>query len=111
MIWLLIHGPGSADIREKSFDELFPYIELKIPGVVDGYQDVQKLPDPRLIKTHLAAKFFQRQLQQNETCPRIIVVLRQPLDVLVSFYHFHKMWVSLTHWGRDKMDAISQTTY
>ena len=91
IVWLLQNGPGSADKREQSFEELFPYLELHDAGKT-GYEIAESLPRPHLLKTHFHAKFFKRQLEGNSACPRIIVVLRNPKDLLVSFYHFHKMW-------------------
>ena len=94
MVYLVLNGPGSAETREKSFDELFPYFEFTGARNVNGFENAKKLSDPRPLKSHLAAKFFHRQLDEGATCPRLIVVLRNPMDLLVSFYHFHHVYVS-----------------
>jgi len=91
IIWVLKHGPGSADARQQSFDELFPYMEMNVDGK-PGLGFVKQLSDPRTIKTHLHAKFFKKQLEGKSPCPRFVVVLRNPKDLLVSLYNFLKMW-------------------
>ena len=53
---------------------------------------MKKIPKPRLIKTHLPATFFKRQLEGKSTCPKFVVVMRNPKDLLTSYYHFHKSW-------------------
>lgn len=90
IIWSLLHGPGTADKRGKPMDEVFPFLELNALGT-PGIEQIKSLPHPRLIKTHLQTKFFKRQLKGRSPCPKIIVVIRDPKDVLVSYYHFLKM--------------------
>lgn len=87
IVWSIIHGPGAADKREKSMDEVFPFMELSAFGA-DGLELLKTLPNPRLIKTHLQAKFFKRQLEGHSPCPKIIVIIRNPKDTLLSFFLF-----------------------
>ena len=47
---------------------------------------------PRLIKTHLHSLYFKRQLGNRSSCPKFIVVQRDPKDVLISYYYFHRSW-------------------
>ena len=92
IIYCLQHGPGASERRDKSLDEVFPYLELLFPGMFNGLEEIKALPRPRLIKTHLHPSYFKRQLENETTCPRFVVVLRNPKDVLTSYYHFHKTW-------------------
>ena len=92
IIYCLQHGPGASERRDKSLDEVFPYLEILFPGMFNGLEEIKALPRPRLIKTHLHPSYFKRQLEDETTCPRFVVVLRNPKDVLTSYYHFHKTW-------------------
>ena len=60
-----------------------------------GLKILEDMPSPRLIKTHLRRDFFVQPLAQKN---KIIIVLRNVKDVLVSFYH-HYPQVSFE--GRD----------
>ena len=92
IIYCVQHGPGASERRDKSLDEVFPYIEFSLPGECSGLEVMKTLPKPRLIKTHLPVSFFKRQLESQSTCPKFVVVMRNPKDVLTSYYHFHKSW-------------------
>jgi len=101
IVWLLQHGPGSADTREQSFEELFPFLEMYVEEK-SGLERIEEIAEPRLIKTHLNTGFYQRQLSGESPCPKFIVVLREPRDLLVSYYKFHLMygppWNSTRSW-------------
>ena len=49
--------------------------------------DVIMSPHPRLIKTHLPETFFTSQVRGQTV--KVILMIRNPLDTLVSFYHFY----------------------
>jgi len=91
IVWLLRHGPGSADTRTQSFEEVFPFLEFSADGI-SGLERIKHIADPKLIKTHLYAQFYKRQLTGTSTCPKFIVVLREPRDLLVSYYKFYLMY-------------------
>ena len=90
IIYCVQHGPGASERRDKSLEEVFPYVEFSFPGECCGLEILKTLPNPRLMKTHLPASFFKRQLESQSTCPKFVVVMRNPKDVLTSYYHFHK---------------------
>uniref|UniRef100_F7DNI6 Sulfotransferase n=1 Tax=Monodelphis domestica TaxID=13616 RepID=F7DNI6_MONDO len=46
-----------------------------------------KIPEPRLLTTHLPANFFSNKLKNSKV--RVVFLVRNPKDVLVSSYHFH----------------------
>ncbi|XP_078400579.1 sulfotransferase family 5A, member 1 isoform X2 [Cetorhinus maximus] len=45
--------------------------------------------DHRIITTHLPYHILSKSLKQSNT--KVIYVARNPMDIIVSFYHFHKM--------------------
>jgi hypothetical protein len=74
IVWLLIRG--RALTASESLSELFPHLEEV------GSQAVAALPEPRLIKTHLA-------FELTPWCPDAcyLAIARNPFDCAVSFYH------------------------
>ena len=54
-----------------------------------GSQQLAKLPSPRVIKTHLPASVWKDNLQKNPDV-KIINVIRNPKDTIVSYYHHYK---------------------
>jgi len=64
--------------------EKYPFLEYE-----DSYQMVENMPSPRLLKTHLPARYFTRALTRCDG-PKVILCTRNPKDTLVSKYHFHR---------------------
>ncbi|XP_060110452.1 sulfotransferase 2B1-like [Heteronotia binoei] len=50
---------------------------------------LQEAEEPRLLTTHLPWRVLAAALRKAK--PKVIYVARNPKDVAVSFYHFHKM--------------------
>ena len=74
-------------------DKRSPYLEFTDPYDGTALPDILKLGAPRLLKTHLPAKFFEETLKKSKT--KFIVVIRNPKDVLVSMFFFYKSNVLL----------------
>ena len=68
--------------------ERSPYMEVTDPSNGKTLADHLKTNPPHLWKTHLPAKFFEKTLKKSNT--KIIVVMRNPKDTLVSNYFFYK---------------------
>lgn len=81
IVWLLAHGgrPLGADER---MTEAFPHLEEV------GRELVERLPAPRLIKTHLR---FEMTPQHPQA--RYVWVARNPFDCAVSFFHHTRGFV------------------
>jgi hypothetical protein len=60
----------------ESLGDVFPHLEEV------GREAVAALPEPRLIKTHLT-----RELTPRSTAAKYVLVIRNPFDCAVSFYH------------------------
>ena len=56
-----------------------------------GFSRYEAEKPPRLIKAHLSSDFFKKTLENRKT--KVIVVFRNPKDMLVSYYNFYRMSV------------------
>jgi hypothetical protein len=56
----------------------------------DSVENVEKMPRPRFIKSHLAWQLLPDQIHTKK--PKIIYVARNPKDTSVSFYHYCKLF-------------------
>ncbi|XP_078596432.1 sulfotransferase 1A1-like [Branchiostoma floridae x Branchiostoma japonicum] len=83
---------NNADIRKPKLP-LFthvPYLEVMHVEHGKTYAEILRdLPSPRLIATHLRYSMLPQGVHNNGT--KIIYVARNPKDVVVSYYHFHRM--------------------
>ncbi|XP_070589503.1 amine sulfotransferase-like [Erythrolamprus reginae] len=85
----LIFYEGHRDGTENiTVIERIPWLEYNIFKT-----DLTKLPSPRVICSHLPYYLVPKGLRNKRT--KIIYVFRNPKDVLVSMYHFHKISVTL----------------
>ena len=50
--------------------------------------DLDQTAHPWLVKTHMPASIFDQQIQKSEC--KIIVIMRNPKDLLVSAFHFYR---------------------
>jgi len=57
--------------------------------------DFETLPSPRTASSHLDVSFFKKALETKKT--KFIVVLRNPKDVMVSYYYFFQTQPFLGH--------------
>uniref|UniRef100_A0A8C6V418 Sulfotransferase n=1 Tax=Neogobius melanostomus TaxID=47308 RepID=A0A8C6V418_9GOBI len=86
-ILLLLESKGDLDsiCKEDSLNgQLVPWIEVQ--GKV---QEFVRAKSPRYNVTHLPFHLMPQALRRRTG--KVIYVARNPKDVLVSFYHFHKM--------------------
>jgi len=74
------------DERIRTLEETFPFLEAHWTNI----DDVQKMPSPKLIKTHLPYS----KLPQNAISgkAKVIYVARNPKDIVVSYYFFSKLF-------------------
>ncbi|XP_039211485.1 amine sulfotransferase-like isoform X1 [Crotalus tigris] len=85
----LIFHEGHRDGTENiTLDDRAPWLEYKILHV-----DFPSRPSPRLFSSHLPYYLVPKGLRSRRA--KIIYVLRNPKDILVSSYHFHKVLVKL----------------
>ena len=85
IVWLLTNNLDFESARSRSISERFPYLEWPTPGLNSIAHSSQ---NPRLIKTHLPVSIL---LEDRDVKPRVVSIIRDPKDVIVSFYHFARM--------------------
>ena len=69
----------------------FPRLELMLPGKTEEetFQTFQSKASPRCFGSHLNLALMKKQILDDKA--KTIVVMRNPKDVLVSYYHHYKM--------------------
>ena len=81
----LIHN--EADVEEaasRPITKRVPFIDF-----IGMWNLIQTMTEPpRLLKSHLQPKYFKQQIDRGL---KVLVVMRNPKDTLVSFYHFYKV--------------------
>ena len=64
----------------------FPFMEAEMRDGTVGADKLAKLTSPRFMKTHIPYQIWQKQLEKHPDL-KVIQVIRNPKDTLVSFYH------------------------
>ncbi|ELU16497.1 hypothetical protein CAPTEDRAFT_90095, partial [Capitella teleta] len=81
------------------------FMEHTRPGF-DPIEKLKAMEPPRLLKSHLPATFFRSQLAIPEV--KVVVMIRDPRDVLVSFYKFYTADSGYVKFPGDWSDFFSQ---
>ncbi|GFY73932.1 sulfotransferase 1E1 [Trichonephila inaurata madagascariensis] len=76
---------GVDETLSQSLEDRFPYLEFMYPGL----KSIQKMEGQRLIKTHLPYSLLPEDIHKKNV--KILYIMRNPKDVVVSYYHFVRM--------------------
>ncbi|XP_069786761.1 sulfotransferase 1C4-like isoform X2 [Narcine bancroftii] len=87
----LILMDGDADKSKRAPVYLrIPFLEMFAHGdIPSGVETIMKMESPRIIKTHLPFQLMPKSFWELNC--KAIVVARNPKDVAVSYFHFHRM--------------------
>ncbi|XP_045199301.1 sulfotransferase 1B1-like isoform X2 [Mercenaria mercenaria] len=65
--------------------EISPTMKLSKMLEVIPESELEKLPSPRILNTHVPLKWLPKQLKEKKT--KIVLIVRNPKDVVVSYYY------------------------
>ncbi|NXJ78066.1 ST1D1 Sulfotransferase, partial [Trogon melanurus] len=81
-----------GDVQKCRRDAIFnrvPFLEMKAPKILSGVEQLERIPSPRLVKTHLPVQLVPASFW-DKGC-KVIYVARNPKDVVISYYYFYQM--------------------
>merc|ERR1711976_369492 len=70
--------------------ERFPLMELKYGEMPAFVEMLEGMPSPRFCNTHLPYNIIGPALEKTK--PKVVIVMRNPKDQLVSFWHFYNSY-------------------
>ncbi|XP_055706449.1 luciferin sulfotransferase-like [Phlebotomus papatasi] len=92
MVWQICNDLDFKKGKSIGLNARFPFFEFgALMPEETGFDPISllnKMPSPRFIKSHLPAPLLPKQIWTVK--PKIIYVVRNAKDVLVSFYHHYR---------------------
>ena len=84
-------GPEKARTEKNCTDD-FAFYDMEPPAPpsqMSSFDELLVSPHPWIIRTHLCVSYYERFLKQANG-PKFIFVLRNPKDIIVSYYYVHR---------------------
>ncbi|XP_031627373.1 sulfotransferase 1 family member D1-like [Contarinia nasturtii] len=139
LVWLIANDFDYTTAQNKSLDERFPFYEFcvlihdTIAGREDedskkfaekllkmiggpGYEHISNIKTKRFIKTHLPFSLMPPSVMKKKA--KVIYMARNPKDVIVSFYYFHRLHRTMRNsvdfkqfWDYFEKDLVNWSPY
>lgn len=87
ILWLMYNDVNLEQARSTHQGARVRFMEHLL-AVGNPLDKIRLQKPPRLLKTHLDASFFRTNIRDTKV--KVVVMLREPKDVLVSLYKFYK---------------------
>lgn len=88
----LIHHPDEMDQRnDTKLDERVRHLDVSLPfrnPKISEMEYILQSASPRRMLTHLPYAVLEKQVNQDKA--KVVVVVRNPKDTLVSYFHFYR---------------------
>jgi len=90
IVYLIYNNADLEKAKAKHLKLRCPFMEFVPPpdtGYPNGFDVLQTLDSPKLVKTHLRFEDLSKAAHDHL---KIVYVVRNPKDMLVSYYHFYR---------------------
>jgi hypothetical protein len=87
IVWLVNHDADLAAANSLTSNQRTVYIELVLPGT-DKIAELERMASPRHVKWHHPPWLLPPAVVQDG---KIVYLMRNPKDTVVSWYHFQRM--------------------
>ncbi|XP_038065191.1 sulfotransferase 1C2-like isoform X3 [Patiria miniata] len=92
----VMHDGNLEEVNKRHTTYRVPFLEMSLPEPIrrmknmpHTYKLVSEIPSPRVLKSHLPGRLLPPQMWTKK--PRIVYVMRNPKDLVVSFFYFMRM--------------------
>nr|CAI5828441.1 unnamed protein product [Callosobruchus analis] len=113
MVWMIMNNLDTEGAREDIHIRV-PFVELSWAPqdesapehALDSMSFIQKKYEqgPTCLKTHLPWLLLPRDIQENLKKPKIVYVVRNPKDAIVSMYH----WIKILTGSEDSLEKCCE---
>jgi hypothetical protein len=101
MLWLIVNDADTENAKKTPTNDRAPFLEYYMHGF-SGVENIDKIsPDTknRMFYTHLPLELVPAQIKEKHI--KVVSMLRNPLDTMVSYYNFCKGYRDLGYFEGD----------